>query len=121
VAEGKSLHEIERDMFNQLLSMGRHAVAAVLQLHRTDDLGASYVMSEGRQLRRSAIPKPRRLRTNSSHIVDATEIENNHVHRKALASYQPILATKEHLRIFGYTLEKKDQTDERRRHPHNVP
>ena len=62
-AEGKSLHEVERGVFDQLLSMGRCAIDAVLHLQGTGDVGATYVTPEGRELRRSAQPHPRRLRT----------------------------------------------------------
>ena len=61
--DGKSLYEIERGLFEQLLTIGNHAMNAALSLQGTGDLGAAYVTPKGRELRRSANPKPRKLRT----------------------------------------------------------
>ncbi len=61
--DGKSLYEIERGLFEQLLTIGNHAINAALSLQGTGDLGAAYVTPKGRELRRSANPEPRKLRT----------------------------------------------------------
>ena len=41
--DGKSLYEIERGLFEQLLTIGNHAMNAALSLQGTGDLGAAYV------------------------------------------------------------------------------
>jgi hypothetical protein len=61
--DGKSLYEIERGLLDQLLTIGNHAMNAALSLQGTGDLGAAYVTPKGRELRRSANPEPRKLRT----------------------------------------------------------
>lgn len=61
--EGKSLYEIERGVLDQLLAIGNHAMDAALSFQGMGDLGATYVAPDGQELRRSANPEPRKLRT----------------------------------------------------------
>lgn len=63
VGTGKSLYEIERGVFEQVLIVGRHAIDAALRLQGDGDLGGSHTTEDGRELRRSTKKNRRRLRT----------------------------------------------------------
>jgi hypothetical protein len=61
--EGKSLYDMEKDIFARTLQIGYVAVEQVLALQGDGDLGESVVTADGRQLERSAQPAERPLRT----------------------------------------------------------
>jgi hypothetical protein len=61
--EGKSLYEMEKDIFGRALQIGYVAIEQFLRLQGDGDLGASVVTADGRRLERSAEPAERPLRT----------------------------------------------------------
>jgi hypothetical protein len=63
VREGKSLYELEKDIFGRILHMGHIAVEQAIVLQGDGDLGESVVTPDGRRLERSQEPVERPLRT----------------------------------------------------------
>ena len=63
VRDGNSLDEVERGVFQRLLSMGRAAINLCLQGQGDGDLGESVVAQEDRTLYRSETVQTRTLRT----------------------------------------------------------
>lgn len=61
--EGRSLYEVERGVFDMLLSMGQSAIEQFLQQQGDGDLGATVPTAEGVVLYRSAERQPRSIRT----------------------------------------------------------
>jgi len=59
LAEGRPLHEIERDVLSQVLSIGREAIGGVLEAVGDGDLGEQVELPEGRTLKRSEEPRTR--------------------------------------------------------------
>lgn len=61
--EGKSLYEVEKNVFQRVLEIGRVAIHHLLVLQGDGDLGESVVTADGRRLERSEEPVDRPLRT----------------------------------------------------------
>ena len=61
--EGKSLYEMEKDIFGRMLQIGHAAIEQLLALQGDGDLGESLVTADGRRLERSEEPAERPLRT----------------------------------------------------------
>jgi len=61
--EGKSLYEMEKEIFRRALQIGYVAIEQVLALQGDGDLGESVLTAEGRRLERSAELVERPLRT----------------------------------------------------------
>jgi hypothetical protein len=61
--DGKSLYEMEKDIFGRALQIGHAAIEQLLALQGDGDLGESVVTADGRRLERSAEPVERPLRT----------------------------------------------------------
>ena len=61
--EGKSLYEMEKDIFGRTLQIGHAAIEQLLALQGDGDLGESVVTTDGRRLERSEEPANRPLRT----------------------------------------------------------
>jgi len=61
--EGRSLDEMEKDIFGRVLQIGHAAIEQVLTLQGDGDLGQSVVTADGRRLERSKAPAERPLRT----------------------------------------------------------
>ncbi len=59
----RSLHELERDLFDRLLKMGRDLIEMFIGLQGDGDLGKSIQTTDERTLHRSEETKTRRLRT----------------------------------------------------------
>jgi hypothetical protein len=60
---GHSAHEVERDIWNRLLELGRRAFAYFLQLQGTGDLGPQLTLSDGSTAQRLERPHTRDYRT----------------------------------------------------------
>ena len=61
--EGKSLYEVEKNIFERALQIGHAAIEQLLALQGDGELGESVVTADGRQLGRSEEPVERFLRT----------------------------------------------------------
>ena len=57
--EGKSLYDMEKDIFGRALQIGHAAIEQVLALQGDGDLGQSVVTKNGRRLERSEEPAER--------------------------------------------------------------
>ena len=61
--EGKPAHEVERNLFRQVLELGGKLFGGFLQMVGPGDLGAAVTLDDGREVQRLPEPHPRRLRT----------------------------------------------------------
>jgi hypothetical protein len=61
--QGKSLHEVEKDIFGRVLQIGYVAIEQLVALQGDGDLGDGVTTADGRRLERSEEPAERPLRT----------------------------------------------------------
>ena len=61
--EGTAAHEVERELFNQLLQLGKTLFQGFLDLVGPGDFGPQVTLDDGRLVQRSEKPHPRRLVT----------------------------------------------------------
>jgi hypothetical protein len=61
--EGKPAHEVERDLFRQVLELGGKLFGGFLQLVGPGDLGETVTLADGREVQRLPAPHARRLLT----------------------------------------------------------
>lgn len=59
--QGKAAHEVERDLFRQVLELGGKLFGSFLQLVGPGDLGATVTLADGRAVQRLPAPHARRL------------------------------------------------------------